>query len=573
MKLPHKITRKPLRTKKLRPEVLQMRAYLAKLAEDMEKLAAGELEGQPDESPVTGVPAEDAALLARVAGARLAVARSLGLLRQTAADTEVRFRAGNFAENAGADCGPGCYAELAGSFSRLTAAVSGPVHELTEAAAGQPTPEQSVCHGDFAAACAGVRQCQDVNRQELEKRRAFVERLDQKAEEMTTLAKTLEQAAGEGDKQSQAAAAVAKSISVSMTQSAATLSDSSSHITGIASSIEEMSATVRNLAAASEQMSASTREVSQLVGDIHGNLKEVSDSSSRISKRVDSTVLSIKEISQSLDNVGGQCQKSLQIAGQAGETAAHTNAIIEKLSESSRQIGKVISLINDIASQTNILALNAAIEAASAGDAGRGFAVVANEVKELARQTADATGDIREQIDTMQKNMTDAVQAVSDINEVIRSIIGISGSINTAVTRQMTSASQISDSATQAAGDLAQAIGQIATVTKETEDVSHSTEETAKGVEDIARSTAELSAAAQEAAKNSETASASLNEVDTAMSAMLKAILTDTDQMHGTEETVKKQVNGSHELHRLAEEIAEFSRGMEQGAKPAQAHG
>ena len=72
-----------------------------------------------------------------------------------------------------------------------------------------------------------------------------------------------------------------------------------------------------------------------------------------------------------------------------------------------------------------MLALNAAIEAAGAGEAGKGFAVVANEVKELAKQTAEATGEIRQQIGNMQGNMSVAVNAVSGITAVIKEMSGI----------------------------------------------------------------------------------------------------------------------------------------------------
>jgi methyl-accepting chemotaxis protein len=74
--------------------------------------------------------------------------------------------------------------------------------------------------------------------------------------------------------------------------------------------------------------------------------------------------------------------------------AQESNAIVTKLGISSQEIGDVVKVISSIAQQTNLLALNATIEAARAGEAGKGFAVVANEVKELAKQTAKATGDI-----------------------------------------------------------------------------------------------------------------------------------------------------------------------------------
>ena len=81
--------------------------------------------------------------------------------------------------------------------------------------------------------------------------------------------------------------------------------------------------------------------------------------------------------------------------------ATNASVTINELGESSQEIGKVIRTITSIAQQTNLLALNATIEAARAGEAGKGFAVVANEVKELAKQTATATEDISEKIESI----------------------------------------------------------------------------------------------------------------------------------------------------------------------------
>ena len=78
--------------------------------------------------------------------------------------------------------------------------------------------------------------------------------------------------------------------------------------------------------------------------------------------------------------------------------------------ETGQKIGNVVSLIQDIAEQTNLLALNATIEAARAGEAGKGFAVVANEVKELAKQTAQATGEIAEKVSAIQDDARAAAE-------------------------------------------------------------------------------------------------------------------------------------------------------------------
>ena len=100
------------------------------------------------------------------------------------------------------------------------------------------------------------------------------------------------------------------------------------------------------------------------------------------------------------------------MAKNAVDVADATNQTVQKLGDSSVEIGNVIKVITSIAEQTNLLALNATIEAARAGEAGKGFAVVANEVKELAKETAKATEEISQKIEAIQGETKGAVQAI-----------------------------------------------------------------------------------------------------------------------------------------------------------------
>ena len=140
------------------------------------------------------------------------------------------------------------------------------------------------------------------------------------------------------------------------------------------------------------------------------------------------------------------------------------------LGAAASEIGKVIEVIQDIAEQTNLLALNATIEAARAGEAGKGFAVVATEVKELARQTAAATEDIRQRIEGMQSSTDVVVQSIAEMGQVIMQVDDVSRTIAAAVEEQSVTTKEIARNVAQtstAAEAVAKGVAESAGVTRE----------------------------------------------------------------------------------------------------------
>jgi methyl-accepting chemotaxis protein len=177
----------------------------------------------------------------------------------------------------------------------------------------------------------------------------------------------------------------------------------------------------------------------------------VAAASEQASANVQSVASATEEMSSSVNEISRQVQESSTIATVAVDQARQTNDRVGNLAQAAGRIGDVVELINTIAGQTNLLALNATIEAARAGDAGRGFAVVASEVKALAEQTARATGEISQQISSIQLATKESVSAIKDIGDTISKMSEIASTIASAVEEQGAATQEIARNVQQAA--------------------------------------------------------------------------------------------------------------------------
>ena len=180
-----------------------------------------------------------------------------------------------------------------------------------------------------------------------------------------------------------------------------------------------------------------------------------------------------EEMGSSIRDISVSTTEASEVAAQAVEVAAQTNAIVARLGDSSSEIATVVKVITSIAEQTNLLALNATIEAARAGDSGKGFAVVAGEVKDLAQETAKATEDISRRVQAIQSDTDGAVAAIGEISSIIERINGIQLTIASAVEEQTATTQEMNRTLSDAAagaGDIAATIGTVSEATRRTTD-------------------------------------------------------------------------------------------------------
>ncbi len=235
---------------------------------------------------------------------------------------------------------------------------------------------------------------------------------------------------------------------------------------------------VARLTSASLELSATSQNITANSADATTQARSVADVGTQINENLQTLSSGAEQMKITIGEISKNATEAARIASQAVVAAQSANETVTKLGESSGEIGKVVEVITSIAQQTNLLALNATIEAARAGEAGKGFAVVANEVKELAKQTACATEEIKQKITGIQQSTAGAVNAIGGIREVIDKISYISGVIATAVEEQSATTSEMARNVLEAARG-------SATITSNIRVVAETAQSTGKSVGEV----------------------------------------------------------------------------------------
>ncbi|EKV32202.1 methyl-accepting chemotaxis receptor/sensory transducer [Caenispirillum salinarum AK4] len=207
---------------------------------------------------------------------------------------------------------------------------------------------------------------------------------------------------------------------------------------------------VGGLSAAATQLGASAKTMTDATQTVRGEAANARSAAEKASENVEAVSAAAEELSASIREIERQVQDISGRSQAADRKLGDARAVVDRLQTAANDIGQIISLIETIASQTNLLALNATIEAARAGDAGKGFAVVANEVKVLANQTSQATGEISGLIGSVRSAVTESADAMQEVGGIISDLTEISTAIAGAVVEQCAATDEIVRNALQA---------------------------------------------------------------------------------------------------------------------------
>jgi methyl-accepting chemotaxis protein len=197
---------------------------------------------------------------------------------------------------------------------------------------------------------------------------------------------------------------------------------------------------------------------------------QMSANSEQTTSKVDSVAAATEEMSATISEIASNTDKTKKITGTAVTQSENASNQINELGTAAQEVGKVTETITEISEQTNLLALNATIEAARAGEAGKGFAVVANEIKDLAKQTSDATGEIKDKISKIQDATKNSVTEITQITGVINEVNEMISNISVAVEEQANATQEISNNVSQASQGIQEVnenVAQTSSVTRE----------------------------------------------------------------------------------------------------------
>lgn len=293
---------------------------------------------------------------------------------------------------------------------------------------------------------------------------------------LATTAMVQDVAEGEGDLSKRLIAGsdeigqLAHWFNVFMDKLHAIISQLQANLAALNTASADLAALSGTLATGSEDVTSRSNAVASAAEQMSANMSAVAAASEQASVNVSMVAAAAEQMNATVNEIAGNTAKARQITEAAVNNTEKASRQVDELGAAAQEISKVTEVITEISEQTNLLALNATIEAARAGEAGKGFAVVANEIKELAKQTAQATLEIRRKIEAIQSSTDMTVSEISVIRSTINDVNEIVATIATAVEEQSASTSEIAGNISQAAQGITEVnenVSQTSTVSSE----------------------------------------------------------------------------------------------------------
>ena len=263
-------------------------------------------------------------------------------------------------------------------------------------------------------------------------------------------------------------------------------------IGGIIEAVATLAGASTQISSSTEEMAAGSQEQTSQAGEVSSAVAMMAKSVAENSTSAGEAASTARQARESAERGGEVVEQTVGGMRRIAEVVNGTAATVQTLGKSGDQIGEIISVIDDIADQTNLLALNAAIEAARAGEQGRGFAVVADEVRRLAERTTKATKEIATMIRTIQSETKGAVSAINQGTKEVNEGIALADRAGAALAEIVRISQQVTDMITGIAAASEEQSAASEQIAKNVDAIRAVTSETAAGEQQIARAAEDL---------------------------------------------------------------------------------
>ncbi len=348
----------------------------------------------------------------------------------------------------------------------------------------------------------------------------IIQLLEKNAAELNTSSLMLANAASES---SEATNQIARTIQ----QVASGITQQTESVNRTALSVEQMSRAIDGVAQGAQEQASATNRASEITNQLSTVINQVAGNAAAVVRESEQAATAAGEGSKTVtDTLDGM----VRIQEKVGQSAAK----VQEMGKRSSEIGTITSMIEDIASQTNLLALNAAIEAARAGEAGKGFAVVADEVRKLAERSSTSAREINELVKGIQETVDEAVLAMDEGAREVEIGLGTAEKAGLALTaidqvskrlkNEADAAATAAEEMAASANELVAAVDSVSAVveqnTASTEEMAASSGEVTTSIENIASVSEENSAAVEEVSASTEEMAAQMSEVNQSATAL-----------------------------------------------------